>query len=77
MGSVTITLDDHPSANDLRQLLDGVRSFNQAFSGNDRPRTVACFLRNQEGRIVGGAQGDMWGRSVHIAAKDMVRPYCE
>jgi GNAT superfamily N-acetyltransferase len=68
MGSVTITLDAHPSANDLRQLLDGVRSFNQTLSGNERPRPVACFLRDQEGRIVGGAQGDLWGRSAHIAA---------
>jgi len=68
MGPVTITLDANPSANDLRQLLDGVRAFNRALSGNDCPRSVACFLRDQEGRIVGGAQGDLWGRSVHIAA---------
>jgi GNAT superfamily N-acetyltransferase len=75
MGSVTITLDAHPTANDLRQLLDGVRSFNQALSGNERPRAVACFLRDQEGRIVGGAQGDLWGRSVHIAAMWVAAEY--
>jgi GNAT superfamily N-acetyltransferase len=68
MGSVTVTLDIQPSANDLGQLLEGVRAFNRSFSDNERPRPVACFLRDQEGRIVGGAQGDLWGRSIHIAA---------
>jgi len=29
---------------------------------------VACFLRDEHRRIVGGAQGLLWGASVHITA---------
>ena len=65
---VTFNLDECPSADDLREILDGVRVYNRAASGNERPGAVACFLRDDEGRIVGGAHGDLWGRSVHIAA---------
>jgi GNAT superfamily N-acetyltransferase len=65
--SVTLQLDEHPSADELRQIVDGVRSFNRTVVGHAPPRPVACFLRDDEGRIVGGAQGDLWGSSVHIA----------
>ena len=65
---VTLDLDERPSADDLRQILDGVRTYNRAAVGQQRPRAVACFLRDDEGRIVGGAHGDLWGHSVHIAA---------
>jgi GNAT superfamily N-acetyltransferase len=63
-----IDLDDNPSAADLQQVLDGVRAYNRAAIGQERPRPVACFLRDDDGRILGGAHGDMWGLSVHIAA---------
>lgn len=68
MAEVTIQFDDHPSTDELRQIVDGVRVFNRAMTGQERPRAVACFLRDTEGRIVGGAHGDLWGASVHIAA---------
>ena len=67
MEAVTLQLDEHPSADELRQIVDGVRSFNRTIVGHEPPRAVACFLRDDEGRIVGGAQGDLWGSSVHIA----------
>ena len=68
MSQVAIVLEEHPSEEDLAQVLDGVRGFNLNISGHERPRPVACFLRDEERRIVGGVQGDLWGRSVHIAA---------
>jgi GNAT superfamily N-acetyltransferase len=68
VSGMSLKLDDHPSADDLRQILDGVRAYNQAAIGNERPRAVACFLRDDEGRIMGGAQADLWGRSMHLAA---------
>ena len=52
----------------LRLLVDGVRRFNRDVTGAERPRSVAYFLRDEHGRIVGGVQGDLWGRSIHIAA---------
>lgn len=68
MSAVTLELDEHPSDEELRQIVDGVRAFNQGIVGHGPPRPVACYLRDEEGRIVGGAHGELWGRSVHIAA---------
>lgn len=68
MSAVSVELDEHPSATDLRQILDGVRAFNQSVAGQAPPRSVACFLRDDNGQIAGGAHGELWGRSVHIAA---------
>lgn len=60
-------LDEHPKPEDLHRLIDGVRSFSRHITGNEAPRTVAYFLRDDDGEIVGGVQGDLWGRSMHIA----------
>ena len=67
MAEVTLDFDEHPSAEELRQIVDGVRTFNRAVVGRQPPRSVACFLRDEKGNVVGGAQGDLWGSSVHIA----------
>lgn len=68
MSAVKLDLDEHPSEEELRQIVDGVRTFNSSLVGHGPPRAVACFLRDDEGRIVGGAHGELWGRSLHIAA---------
>ena len=68
MSDVPIVLEEHPFEEDLQQVLDGVRRYNLEVSGHHKPRPVACFLRDEDGQIVGGVQGDLWGRSVHIAA---------
>jgi GNAT superfamily N-acetyltransferase len=65
---LTIQLDDLPTPEDFRIVLDGVRTFNRAKTGNEGPRPVAYFLRDEDGQIVGGVQGSLWGRSVHIDA---------
>lgn len=67
MNEPQIDVNENPSAEDFRLVLDGVRKFNREQTGNERPRPVACFLRD-EGRIVGGVQGSLWGRSMHIDA---------
>jgi ribosomal protein S18 acetylase RimI-like enzyme len=67
MAALRIDLDENPNADDFRAVLDGVRKFNREQTGNERPRPVACFLRD-ENRIVGGVQGSLWGRSMHIDA---------
>jgi GNAT superfamily N-acetyltransferase len=66
--AVTLDVDEQPSADDLRQIIDGVRAYNQGIIGHGPPRAVASFLREDDGQIVGGAHGELWGRSVHIAA---------
>jgi ribosomal protein S18 acetylase RimI-like enzyme len=65
---LTVELDEHPTPEDFRIVLDGVRTFNRAQTGNERPRPVAYFLRDDKGEIVGGVQGSLWGRSTHIDA---------
>jgi len=66
--ALSFELDEQPEPDDLRRVVDGVRTYNKAITGNERPRAVACFLKDEQGRIVGGAHGDLWGASVHIAA---------
>ena len=62
----TLELADPPDAEDSRRLFDGVRSFNREKTGNERPRTVAYFLRDEQNQIIGGVQGMLWGRFMHI-----------
>lgn len=66
MTDLTLELAEPPTFEDSRLLLDGVRSFNRDRTGVERPRTVAYFLRDDAGKIVGGVQGMLWGRSIHI-----------
>ena len=68
MTQLTLELDEHPRPEDFRFILDAVRGFNRAQTGNESPRPVACFLRDETGRIFGGVQGSLWGRSMHIDA---------
>lgn len=65
---LTLELHEHPTSEDFRTVLEGVRTFNRAQTGNERPYHVAWFLRDENGEIVGGVQGGFWGRSVHIDA---------
>jgi GNAT superfamily N-acetyltransferase len=66
MSEPKLDLDDNPTPEDLRAVVDGVRVFNHEAIGQGPPRSIACFLRDDAGQIVGGAVGDLWGRSVHI-----------
>jgi ribosomal protein S18 acetylase RimI-like enzyme len=70
-----IELDEHPTPEDFRVLVDGVRNFNRDQTGVERPHPVACYLRDDQGEIVGGAQGNLWGRSMHIDALWVAEAY--
>lgn len=72
---LTIELDEHPTLEDFRTILDGVRTFNRTQTANEGPRPVAYFLRDEAGLIVGGVQGSLWGRSVHIDALSVDEQY--
>jgi GNAT superfamily N-acetyltransferase len=75
LSALKLELDENPTAEDLRTVIDGVRSFNRAMVGQGPPRAVACFLKDANGKIVGGALGDLWGRSVHIGGMWVDGPY--
>jgi GNAT superfamily N-acetyltransferase len=68
MPELTFELNEHPTGEDFRLIVDGVRTFNRDRTGIEWPRPVAYFLRDGEQRIVGGVQGSLWGRSMHIEA---------
>src|ERR1044072_3529803 len=66
MAEPSLELDENPTAEAFRIILNGVRAFNRVQTGNERPRSVAYFLRAERSEIVGGVQGTLWGRSMHI-----------
>jgi len=64
----SIQLDEQPSEEDLRYVLDSIRQYNLEVSGYAPPRRVAYFVRDDHGQIMGGVLGALWGKSMHIAA---------
>jgi ribosomal protein S18 acetylase RimI-like enzyme len=68
MSRLRLDFQEHPRPEDLRLVLDGLYAHNREMTGDEGPRTVAAFLRDEEGRVVGGVQGDFWGRAMHITA---------
>ncbi|HEX2092459.1 MAG TPA: GNAT family N-acetyltransferase [Longimicrobiaceae bacterium] len=64
----TIHLDEHPSGEDLDRVARGVRDFNRAVAGQEPPRSVGCFLRDEDGCVVGGVWGMLWGSSLRVLA---------
>ena len=66
MPNLRLERADPPTEEDGQLLIDNVRSFNQFKTGVERPRNVAYFFRDEEGTMVGGVQGMLWGRFVHI-----------
>lgn len=68
MSPLTIQLEEQPSDGELGFLYGRVRHFNRAVGGHEAPRPVACFLRDGAGEIVGGACGELWGKSLHVSA---------
>jgi len=66
--STKILLDEYPTPEDLQAVLDNIRQFNLDMSGYGRPRSIASYLRDEDGRILGCVKGELWGQSVHIGA---------
>ena len=71
---MNLELDEHPSLEDFRTIVDGVRSFNRDRTGDEWPRPVAFYIRDAERRIIAGVQGTLWGRSMHIDALWVIEP---
>src|SRR5690349_11165923 len=68
MTDLTLELDEQPKPEDARVVIDGVYGFNREQTGNEPPRHVAAFLRDETGQIVGGVRVSLWGRTTHIDA---------
>src|SRR5688500_7955756 len=62
-----VTVDGHPDPRDERVVLDGLLAFNVAVIGDPGYRPVATFLRDGEGRVLGGLLRHLRGRWLYVA----------
>jgi GNAT superfamily N-acetyltransferase len=56
-----------PRAEDLRAVHDGLRAFTDAVAGPVNPRPLAIFIRDAEGRVVGGLDGELRWAWLYVA----------
>ena len=68
MSEPRLELNEDPKPEDCRTILDGVYAFNRLKTGDEGPRQVAYFLRDDDEKIVGGVRASLWGRATHIDA---------
>ncbi|HEX6533035.1 MAG TPA: GNAT family N-acetyltransferase [Gemmatimonadaceae bacterium] len=63
----SITVEEHPRADDERVVLDGLHRFNVAVIGEPDLRPLAVFARDASGKVVGGLLGHTKWRWLYIA----------
>ncbi len=63
----TIAVDEDPSADDQRVVQQGLRAFNDAVIGDGNERPISCFVRDGEGRTIGGLVGHIRWRWLYVA----------
>jgi GNAT superfamily N-acetyltransferase len=61
MTTLQLTVHDDPDAGDLRVVDSGLGDSNDAAAPLHEVRVLACFLRDAEGAVIGGAVGRRWG----------------
>jgi GNAT superfamily N-acetyltransferase len=59
-GRYDLRVEDQPDPRDVRALEDGLYAFNVQQTGRDDGRGLAVFLRDADGRLVGGLSGWTW-----------------
>lgn len=52
-----ISFTERPTAEDLGVLSQGLRGFNESIFGPTQARSIAFYLRDAEGKLVGGVYG--------------------
>ncbi len=62
----TITVHDEPPAADAALVDQGLDAHNDAAAPLHEVRTLACFLRQADGRVIGGALGRTWGECAEL-----------
>ncbi|HYJ96693.1 MAG TPA: GNAT family N-acetyltransferase [Burkholderiaceae bacterium] len=61
-----LTVHDEPEVNDARVVDTGLDDFNVAAAPLHEVRPLACFLRDAQGAVIGGAVGRTWGACVEL-----------
>ena len=64
---IRVTVEDAPSPDDERVVLDGLRGFNEAVIGPPGERPLAAFARDAAGAVVGGLLGHTKWRWGYVA----------
>jgi GNAT superfamily N-acetyltransferase len=66
MTAFQLTVHDAPDAGDARVVDTGLDDANDAAAPLHEVRPLACFLRDGDGAVVGGAVGRRWGECAEL-----------
>jgi GNAT superfamily N-acetyltransferase len=61
-----ITMEHEPRPEDIRILEDLIHDFNEAATGIRDGKYLALFLRDGDGRVIGGLFGWTWGATCYV-----------
>jgi GNAT superfamily N-acetyltransferase len=64
--NLTITSEPYATESDIEAVEDAVNQFNVVVTGDTSYSPVRLFLRDEQGRVLGGLLGDIWGGWMHI-----------
>ena len=62
-----VTVDEAPDAHDAQVVLDGLLAFNVAVLGDPDFRQLGCFVRDADGRPLGGLLGHLRWRWLYVS----------
>jgi len=64
--SYRLALEHQPDDEDVRAVQSGLNAFNTAQSGVAGMHSLAAFIRDADGRILGGVGGRTWGEVLDV-----------
>ncbi|HJU67545.1 MAG TPA: GNAT family N-acetyltransferase [Gemmatimonadaceae bacterium] len=67
MTDVRVELEERPRADDARVVTEGLLEFNRAVIGDPNEVELAVFVRDAEGRVIGGLLGHVRWQWVYVA----------
>jgi len=66
MSAYRLTVHDEPEPHDLQVVDSGLGDANEGAAPLHEVRPLACFLRDVDGAVVGGAVGRRWGACAEL-----------
>ena len=60
MTALPLSVEDDPNPRDVERLEQGLYAYNVARTGHADGQSLAVFLRDAAGQVVGGAAGNTW-----------------
>lgn len=60
MDDLRLTVEENPAPGDVERLDDGIYAYNAEQTGQRDGRLLGIFLRDADGRVVGGAFANTW-----------------